>query len=266
MIADLPMYEFPWTASALDELWTGVARRLRAAGLEAPWALTRGRDLYETWWDRDLILGQSCGYPYWRSLRGAVALIATPAFVFEGCEGADHCSFIVARRGERRSGLAGFRGARAAINARDSNTGMNLFRAAIAPIAEGRAFFSEVVVTGAHQASLVAVASGAADIAAIDSVSIALLRAGRPELVEEVETIARTPSSPCLPFIASLAFGEAKLAAVRRALSETFEDPGTRSAMRRLGLAGASVLGSDAYARVLALEADAVALGYPELA
>jgi hypothetical protein len=36
--------------------------------------------------------------------------------------------------------LKEFRGAVAALNAHDSNTGMNLFRAMIAPIAGGRRF------------------------------------------------------------------------------------------------------------------------------
>src|SRR5665811_293725 len=101
---------------------------------------------------------------------------------FEGCEGAKHCSFLIVRRGEAERGLAGFRGARAAINARDSNTGMNLFRAAIAPLAKGHPFFSDVVVTGAHALSFAAVAEGTADIAAIDCVSFGLLRRGRAEL------------------------------------------------------------------------------------
>ena len=141
-----------------------------------------------------LIFGQTCGYPYWKSLRGRVALIATPTYGFDGCEGADHCSFLVARRGHARGGLAGFRGGRAAINARDSNSGANLFRAAIAPLARGRPFFGQVVVTGAHALSLAALVEDRADIAALDCVSFALLLRGRPELVERVEVVGRTPS------------------------------------------------------------------------
>ena len=49
---------------------------------------------------------------------------------------------------------------------------MNLFRAAIAPLAGGRPFFSEVIVTGSHAASLEAVADGnAPGLAAIDCVT-----------------------------------------------------------------------------------------------
>ena len=79
-----------------------------------------------------------------------------------------------------RRALNEFRGAAAALNAHDSNTGINLFRATIAPIAGGAAFFSSIVVTGSHEASVAAVAKGEADLASIDCVSFALLGRGRP--------------------------------------------------------------------------------------
>jgi ABC-type phosphate/phosphonate transport system substrate-binding protein len=162
--------------------------------------------------------------------------------------------------------LADFFGARAAINARDSNTGMNLFRAAIAPLAHGRAFFSAVVVTGAHALSLAAVAEGTADIAAIDCVSFALLRRGRAEPVERVEVLQRTPSSPGLPFIASAALAPEALATIRRCLFETLADARLAEDFAALGLTGAEVLEPQAYEHTSELEEAAIALGYPELA
>src|SRR5581483_11681745 len=106
------------------------------------------------------------------------ALIATPVYDFPGCEGASYCSFIIASKRDPRRALADFAGARAAVNGRDSHSGMNAFRAKIAPMAQGKPFFGEALVTGSHQASLTAVSGGAADIAAIDCVSFALLRRG----------------------------------------------------------------------------------------
>jgi ABC-type phosphate/phosphonate transport system substrate-binding protein len=266
MIAGLPMYDFAWTASALDAFWELLSTRLRGAGLEAPQSLSRDRPPEDIWRDPALIFGQTCGYPYWRSLRDRVALIATPTYNFEGCEGARHCSFLIVRRGEAGQGLVGFRGARAAINARDSNTGMNLFRAAIAPLAQGRAFFSDVVVTAAHARSLAAVAEGTADIAAIDCVSFALLRRGRAELVERVEVLQRSPSSPGLPFIASAAMPPEALQTIRRSLFETLADARLAEHFAALGLTGAEVLEPQAYRRTNELEEAAFALGYPELA
>ena len=266
MIAGLPMYDFAWTASAQDAFWQALSTRLRDAGLAAPLSLSRDRPAQDIWRDPALIFGQTCGYPYWRVLRDRVALIATPTYGFEGCEGARHCSFLIVRRGETDQGLAGFRGARAAINARNSNTGMNLFRTVVAPLADGRAFFSDVVVTGAHALSLAAVAEGTADIAAIDCVSFALLRRGRAELVERVEVLQRTPSAPSLPFIASATLAREALATIRRCLFETLDDARLAEDFAALGLTGADVLAPQAYQRTSELEDAAVALVYPELA
>ena len=80
-----------------------------------------------------------------------------------------------AARATRAGRWPNFAARRPALNAHDSNTGMNLFRAAIAPIAGGAPFFRAVVVTGSHEASVAAVAEGRADLAAIDCVSFALL-------------------------------------------------------------------------------------------
>jgi ABC-type phosphate/phosphonate transport system substrate-binding protein len=266
LVASLGMYDFPWTAGANDALWAGMAERLRAAGVDAPSRLSRSTDLHALWRDSKLIFGQTCGYPYVTELREATVLVATPIYAFAGCEGAAHCSFVIAERRGRKRALADLFGARAAINARDSNSGMNLFRATIAPVARGRPFFGEVVVTGSHEASLAAVSAGEAAIAAIDCVSFALLRRGRPELTEGVEIIARTPTAPGLPFIISAALAPAHLEAVRAALLATLEEPALAAARATLGLAGAKILDDAAYERIVQLEREAIAAGYPELA
>jgi ABC-type phosphate/phosphonate transport system substrate-binding protein len=265
-LACLPMYDFPWTAAALDAFWFALTERLRAEGVEAPTTLTRGPPLAAMWRDPELILGQTCGYPYWFGLRESVAVIAAPVYGFEGCDGARHRSFLIARREDARRELAAFRGARAAINARDSNSGMNLFRAAVAPLARSRPFFAGVVVTGAHVNSLAAVAEGAADIAAIDCVTFGLLARGRPELVERVRVFAHTPASPALPFIASAAHPPEMLATIRQCLTATLADAELATELRALGLVGVEVLDPGEYAEVAKLERGAVDLGYPKLA
>src|SRR5580704_7864575 len=166
LIASLGMYDFPWTAKANDALWAAMSARLREAGIDAPPKLTRGVDLHQIWRDPNLIFGQTCGYPYVTHLSGKAVLVATPIYAFPGCQGSSHRSVIIAHKTRARATLVDFAGARAAINGRDSNSGMNLFRVAIAPFAQGRPFFSEVLLTGSHEASLAAVSAGAADIAA----------------------------------------------------------------------------------------------------
>ena len=143
-IAILPMYDFPWTAAANDALWASISARLAEAGVRAPLRLTRDGDLAALWRHPGLIFGQTCGYPYVTGLKDTVTLIAAPEYSFPGCEDASHRSFIIRRASDSRHGLSEFRGATAALNAHDSNTGMNLFRAMIAPIAGGAPFFGAI--------------------------------------------------------------------------------------------------------------------------
>jgi ABC-type phosphate/phosphonate transport system substrate-binding protein len=259
------MYDYPFVAEANRRLWGVIARSLRAAGVDAPEELDPAEPR-ALWMDRGLIFGQTCGYPYVTALRGRVSLIATPIYDFDGCDGPRHCSFVVTSDKSRNRSLASFAGARAAINASDSNTGMNLFRGLLAPIARGRRIFSEVLVTGSHAASLAAVASGEADIAAIDCVTYGLLRRWKPELFDGVAVIARTQATPGLPFVINAELGVSLLAALRVALFAALSDPTLAEERQSLGLIGAAILTDADYARVAEIERAAVALGYGELA
>ena len=120
--------------------------------------------------------------------------------------------------GKQRRSLETFRGAVAAVNGWDSNTGMNLFRATIAPVAVRAPFFASVVVTGSHLASLEVVADGRADLAAIDCVTYGLVKRLRSGLIDRTAIIAGSPLSPGLPFIASALLPLSTIAAVREAL------------------------------------------------
>src|SRR4051794_23404579 len=173
-IAALPMYDLPELRSANDILWRSIAGHLRSGGLSGvPDALKRdeSEDLDGLWRSPDLLLGQTCGYPLMTRLKGAVRVVALPHFGFSGCTGPLHRSVLIVPRASDAGSLADLRSTRCAVNGFDSNSGMNLLRAAVAPIAAGRPFFSAVLVTGAHVASLEAVAAGGADLAAIDCVT-----------------------------------------------------------------------------------------------
>jgi ABC-type phosphate/phosphonate transport system substrate-binding protein len=199
------------------------------------------------------------------ALRDSVTLIATPEYSFPGCDGPVHRSFVIRRLSDPRRALGEFRGASAALNAHDSNTGMNLFRATVAPIAGGAPFFRTALVTGSHEASVEAVAEGGADLASIDCVSFALLGRGRPELVERVAVVAETPASPNLPLIASGSLQPSTIAAVREALFTALDDPSLAEARAMLGLKGARVATPADYDRVIEIEREATAAGYPLL-
>lgn len=265
-IASLGMYDLPWLHDANDALWQGIAQRLRAAGLrDVPTQLERERPLPALWRDPNLLLAQTCGYPLRTQLAGSVRVVATPRYMTAYGDGAGHRSTLVVARDAPWQTLAELRGRRAAVNEFDSNSGMNLLRATIAPLADGQPFFAHVQVTGAHLASIEAVANGRADIAAIDSVTLSLIERHRPSLLRGIRVLATTMTSPGLPLVTRIDLDEGELAALRRALDEVASDPALADARAALLLDGFELLPGDAYDRVLQLERDAAALGYPVL-
>ena len=230
------MYDFPEVRRATDALWGGIARRLPGP----PVGLTRREDLLAVWTDPDLLLAQTCGYPLVTTLKGRVALVATPRYTAEGCEGAWYRSAIVVRADDAAQGVADLRGRRCAVNGLDSNSGMNLLRGAVSAFVEGgEMFFGATVLTGAHAASLRAVAQGEADVAAIDCVTWALLGRVRPAAVAGLRVLGWSAASPGLPLITAMG---GDVAGLRAVLEEVAVDPGVAWAREALLLEGFSVL------------------------
>jgi ABC-type phosphate/phosphonate transport system substrate-binding protein len=264
MIAALGMYDARWLRHANDTLWQAIAARLRALGLkDVPDRLARDRPLDAIWTAPDLLLAQTCGYPLTARLGEAVMLVATPAYHAPGCEGASHRSALIVRCDDPAPDLAALAGRRAAINARDSNTGMNLLRAAVAPLSHEGRFFGQVIETGAHARSLCAVIAGQADLAAIDAVTLALLRDRYRSIDRRVRVLGWTAATPGLPLIC--AAGQ-PVATLRLALDEVMAAPALAATRAALRLDGMTVLDRSAYDIVPALELQARDQGYPELA
>ena len=153
------------------------------------------------------------------------------------------------------------------INGRDSNSGMNLLRAAVAPLADASRFFESVAVSGSHRQSLGLVATGVADVAAIDCVSLELLSRIDPALVAATRVLAWSPLSPGLPLVASATTDAASIDALRRALADVAADPALVAVRAELLLDGFEVLPIETYAAIVSFEASAaVAQGYSRLA
>ena len=264
-IAALPMYDPPELQAANDALWAAIGARLRSEGLDAPQRLTRGLPLEAIWSDPDLILAQTCGYPLMTTLRGRVGVVATPCYGAPGCDGPYHRSAVVVRRNDPAAAVADLRGRRYALNDPASNTGMNLMRTLIAPLTHGEGFFSAVTVTGAHAASVEAVAAGEADVAAIDCVTFTLLQRLRPATTRLMRVLAWTAPSPGLPLITAVATNAGARTALRRSLADTARDPSLRETRAELLLESFEFLPASRYEAVLDLERSAVAHGYPVL-
>jgi ABC-type phosphate/phosphonate transport system substrate-binding protein len=240
MIAVLPMYDRPENAEAHDALWAAIRDALRSAGARAPDALDRRIGLAEAWEHPDLVLGQTCGLPFRTVMHDRVTLVATLDYALPDTPPGYYRSVLVARRGDTRSSPADFTGATLAYNSPDSHSGW------AAPSAWAAAHglrFGPRIATGAHRASARAVASGKADLAAIDAVTWRGIAAWEPEVAGALKVIGQTDASPGLPLIAARgADAEAIAGAVEAAAARL--DAAHRAT---LGLAGVVRLPAAAY-------------------
>ena len=271
-VASLPMYDFPELREAHDVFWTALAERLAAAGVkDVPRKLTRGAWPAEVWGDSSLLFAQGCEYPLAKAFGDRVRVVAHPVYSAAGCEGARYRSAVVVRgraapgggdRGAGVAALAALRGRRCVVNELDSNSGMNLLRAAVAPLATGGRFFGSIAVSGAHLRSVEMVASGEADVASIDCVSFAHFQRLYPALVGELRVLSWTASSPSLPYITTRSASDATVQALRAALADVFADDELASVRQQLLLQGVDLEPAEGFGEVLALERGAANSGY----
>jgi ABC-type phosphate/phosphonate transport system substrate-binding protein len=265
-IAALPMYDFPELADAHDALWGVLARRLTEAGIDGvPSVLTRTEPTRELWRHPRLLLGQGCEYPLAKSFTGVIRVVATPRYAVRGCEGARYRSAIVVRIDDPATSLMDLRGRRCAVNEWDSNSGMNLFRAAIAPLARGAPFFGSVISSGAHRRSAEMVARTQADVAALDCVSFAHFQRLCPETTSRLRVLAWTAASPSLPLITARATDDATLGSLRTCLQAVAVDPSLETVRAQLFLDGFDLEPKQEFETALELEKLAERLGYPHL-
>ncbi|MCQ8277599.1 PhnD/SsuA/transferrin family substrate-binding protein [Acetobacteraceae bacterium KSS8] len=259
--ASLPMYDLRELRAVTDAFWTAIAARL-PKGLRAPVRRARPEDLEAHWRDPALLLSQTCGLPL-LGLRPGVRVVATPAYRAEGCQDGYYRSALVVRRDDPARSLADLRGRRAAINDWTSNSGMNLLRASVAPWAREGRFFGAVSVSGSHVASMAAVTADEADVAAIDAVTLALVRRVRPGAFAGLRVLGWTMDAPGLPLIS--AQDEATCRHLQSALRATETDGALRPVLDALLIDRFTVLPGDAYARISVLERRAEEAGYPVL-
>ena len=245
-VASLPMYDWPEVRWATDALWSAIAERLLARGLAAPSHLDRERAPDAVWTDPDLVLAQTCGWPYATRLIDSVRYVATPVYAAPGCQGPLYSSVIVARIDDAGEGFADLARRRVARNAPDSFSG----HVAIREEMRGAGLDPDTaawIETGGHRASLRAVASGAADLAAIDAVCWALAGEHNAEAVSKLEVVRQTPLRPGLPLITASARSETDSEAMAEAVAEAIASPGLGAATAALHLAGVVRLSAEDY-------------------
>jgi ABC-type phosphate/phosphonate transport system substrate-binding protein len=265
LYASFPWYDLPEMHASNDALWNALRGLLDAAGLtELPEQLDRERT-HGTDFNGACLFTQTCGYPLFTTARGHFTVLGSPRYDVAGATGSWHRSYIVVGKTSALDELEQLRGTRFAINEIDSNSGMNLPRRLFAPYASDKRFFADTVVTGSHAASAALVSQGGADAAAIDCVTFALLARYRPGAISGLRVLAQTRSTPTPPLVTSFRTSAGDVAKLKRALGEFTADPAYAPIRDALFLDGIDFCDERAYDVVMEYEAEATALGYPQL-
>lgn len=196
-------------------------------------------DLPTLWRHPRLLLAQSCWGPLEFGLERHAHVLWQPSYDgYEGGEGEHYSSAIVMRKGETSSELHRpanapgtlplhlFMRRRFAFNNPESMSGLLALARDLEELGCGVEIFGEMIETGAHRNSVIAVAEGRADLAAIDCRTWSLIKRFEPNAAE-VDVIAWTRKRKGLPFIASQSLPETVIMKLRSALHEIYGKKGS---------------------------------------
>ncbi len=140
MIAAIAMYDMPELRPWLVRWWAAIRREMAANGIaDAPKELSFDAALDGSWRAQRTFLRQTCGYPLITGLVGPVAVLGTPGYAAEGCDGSRYCSLILVREAAALAALEDLRGTVCVFNAPHSHSGYNAMRAAIAAVRRAEA-------------------------------------------------------------------------------------------------------------------------------
>lgn len=198
MTVSLPMYDRPELTEHHAALWALIRDDLRGQGLAVPERLDQSAEGPDFWLSDRMLFSQACGMPYRQLLHGKVTLVGTPDYSVEGCQAGYYNSVLIAKTGNFEGGLVDADGAVLACNSKMSQSG---FAAPIVAARNTGIAFGGMVITGAHLASIAAIRTGTADVAAIDAVTWRNHRTY--DTADGVSVIGHTPPTPGLPYIVS---------------------------------------------------------------
>jgi ABC-type phosphate/phosphonate transport system substrate-binding protein len=262
----LPMYYFPEVAAANAALWDALRHRLQTKGLDMrDVEFDTGRRPVPDGIGPEIFFTQICGYPLFKKFRDQGRMLAAPCYTLPGCEGPTHRAFFIVRAGDAARTLEELRGRVFGCNSLLSNSGMNLPRLSLARIAGGKPFFSSVVMTGGHVASLERLGKGSIDLCSIDNVTWGLFKKFRPLVAHRYRVLDETASSPSLPFVTSVKTAESDAAAIVDALREIMADSQTAHVRDTLELGDLVAPDVAAYEHLADYEREAAELGFPRI-
>ncbi len=187
--ASLGMYPFPHLKPAWERLWAAVAQQ--APGV--PGALRWDGEVQDHWRDPACAVAHACGWPVAAQLADQVDVVGAFTLALDDADGHRYRSVLL---GTGPDALARAAGADPhlvlAANSADSLSGWISLLAAL-----GRPSWPGTVRwTGAHVRSLAALRAGEAQLACIDSLTLAHLRAVDPGVDAGLQVVGRGPWIP----------------------------------------------------------------------
>ncbi|CDX40406.1 conserved hypothetical protein [Mesorhizobium sp. ORS 3359] len=187
-------------------------------------------DFHQLWLSPALLFGQTCWGPMELGLARHVQVIAQPNYdAFEGGQGELYSSALVMaadggssvaspQDGKTVIPLDLLRGKRFAYNNPDSMSGLIALTRDLEAMGESLDIFASRGESGGHRSSIVAIAEGRADIAAIDCQSWALGQRFEPAALD-VKVVGWTARRKGLPYITARTTPAPIVAAMREAVA-----------------------------------------------
>lgn len=195
-LASLPMYEREELKGPHKELWELICQGLIANSLSAPKSLVLGDSGTRIWEKKNLVLSQTCGFPFSTNLMGKVFYVGTPSYELKNCNPGYYRSVFIVNRNNKQKNVEAYINKKFAVNSFESQSG---YVAACNYFSGGMAF-NDIVVSGSHRNSAIMVSDGVVDIACLDDVSWQHIKKLDKFALDLVE-ISRTDPTPGLPFI-----------------------------------------------------------------
>ncbi|MEM6938548.1 MAG: PhnD/SsuA/transferrin family substrate-binding protein [Pseudomonadota bacterium] len=217
--ASLAMYNHPEVQGATEQFWCRIAEALRAEGIHAPTKLSKGGLGSAFWRDPDLVLSQTCGYPYRIFLKNHVNFVGTPDYGLLGCPPGHYHSVIVVHAGSPYVRANDLDRALFAYNDMESQSG---FHGPLSWAHGAGVTLIPTLNTEAHSASARAVAEGKADVAGIDGVTWKLIER-YDAVAKHLRVVARTNPVPGLPLICAKRFEAETIASSLSAAIDTLD-------------------------------------------
>ncbi|MDX8459735.1 phosphate/phosphite/phosphonate ABC transporter substrate-binding protein [Mesorhizobium humile] len=202
-------------------------------------------DFHQLWLSPALLFGQTCWGPMELGLTQHVQVISQPSYdVYEGGQGELYSSALVMAADGGPSVVAPgdgkavipldlIRGKRFTFNNPDSMSGLIGLTRDLEAMGESLDIFASRSESGGHRSSIVAVAEGRADVAAIDCESWALAQRFEPA-AKGVKVVGWTARRKGLPYITARTTPEKIITAMREAVA-SIESGSEQPLVQRVG-------------------------------